>query len=171
MKVVALAGGTGSAKLLRGLAGLPLDLPAVVNVGDNCWIYGVYVCPDVDIATYTLGGIADAGRGWGVQGDTYNFLAALSRLGRETWFRLGDIDLATCLLRTEMLRKGDSLTSATDRIRRALGVGSQILPATDDPVETWLSTSKGDLHLQEFWVRERGSPRVNGVSYRGASRA
>jgi LPPG:FO 2-phospho-L-lactate transferase len=165
---VALAGGTGSAKLLRGLAGLPIDLTAVVNVGDDAWFYGVYVCPDIDIATYTLAGVADVRRGWGIQGDTYNALAALSRLGRDTWFRLGDLDLATCLLRTELMGNGATLTQATDRIRKALGVKSPILPATDGPVETWLLTSKGELHLQEFWVREGGKPRVNKVTYRGA---
>ncbi|MDG7007036.1 MAG: 2-phospho-L-lactate transferase [Nitrososphaerota archaeon] len=167
MRVVALAGGTGSAKLLRGLRSLPIDLTAVVNVGDNAWIYGVYVCPDVDIATYTLAGIVDAKRGWGIEGDTFNSLGALSRLGRDTWFRLGDLDLATCLLRTEMMREGASLTLATDRIRKALGAETPILPATDGPVETWVSTSQGKMHLQEFWVREGGKPEVNGVTYRG----
>jgi LPPG:FO 2-phospho-L-lactate transferase len=139
-----------------------------VNVGDNAWIYGVYVCPDIDIATYTLAGIADAKQGWGIEGDTYNALGALSRLGRDTWFRLGDLDLATCLLRTEMMGKGATLTLATDMIRKALGVTSPILPATDEEVETWLSTSQGKLHLQEFWVREGGKPRVKSVTYRGA---
>jgi len=148
-----------------------VDLTTVVNVGDNAWINGVYVCPDIDIATYTLAGVADAQRGWGIQGDTYGVLGALSRLGVDTWFRLGDIDLATCLLRTEMLREGATLTQASDRIRRGFGVRSPILPATDGSVETWLRTSKGDLHLQEFWVRERGRPRVEGVTYRGARKA
>ena len=139
-----------------------------MNVGDNAWIYGVYVCPDIDIATYTLAGVADPRRGWGLEGDTFNALGELSRLGTDAWFRLGDMDLATCLLRTEMIRKGATLTSATDRIRRAFGVRSRILPATDRPVETWLSTSQGAMHLQEFWVRERGMPKVEGVTYRGA---
>jgi LPPG:FO 2-phospho-L-lactate transferase len=134
-------------------------------------MYGVYVCPDIDIATYTLAGVADAERGWGVEGDTFSVLGALSRLGKDTWFRLGDLDLATCLLRTEMMSKGATLTLATDRIRRAMGVKSQILPATDESVETWLTTSRGRLHLQEFWVRERGEPRVKGVTYRGANGA
>jgi len=139
-----------------------------VNVGDDAWIYGVYVCPDIDIATYTLAGIADAKQGWGIEGDTYTALGALSRLGRDTWFRLGDLDLATCLLRTEMMSGGATLTLATDRIRRALGVNCPILPATDGPVETWLSTPQGRLHLQQFWVREGGKPEVKRVTYRGA---
>ena len=166
-----MAGGTGSAKLLRGLQSLPVDLTAIVNVGDNAWIYGVYVCPDIDIATYTLAGVSDRKMGWGVEGDTYGTLGALSRLGRESWFKLGDIDLATCLFRTEMLRSGGTLTHATDEIRRALGVGCPILPATDGLMETWISTSKGDMHLQEFWVREGGRPRVRRVTYRGARRS
>lgn len=148
-----------------------MDLTAVVNVGDNAWMYGVYVCPDIDIATYTLAGVADPERGWGIESDTFRVLGGLSRLGEDTWFRLGDLDLATCLLRTEMLRKGATLTAATDRIRRALRVTSPILPATDGSVETWLSTSRGEMHLQEFWVRERGRPGVEAVAYRGASRS
>jgi len=167
MKVVALAGGTGSAKLLRGLARLPIDFTVLANVGDNIWTYGVYVCPDVDIATYTLAGISSP-RGWGIAGDTFEVIRDLSRLGVETWFRLGDRDLAVCLARTDMLRKGKSLTEATERITKSLGVGSPILPVTDDRVETRITTPHGNLHLQEFWVRERGRPRVIGVNYKGA---
>ena len=171
MKVAALAGGTGSAKLLRGLAKLSVDLTAVVNVGDNAWMYGVYVCPDIDIATYALAGVADREKGWGIGGDTFSVVERLSQLGEEAWFRLGDLDLATCLVRTSMLRGGASLTEATDRIRRMYGVKPRVLPATDSEVETRLVTSKGDLHLQEFWVRERGRPRVSKVRYEGARRA
>ena len=168
MKVVALAGGTGSAKLLRGLQRLPLDLTAVVNVGDNAWMYGVYVCPDLDIATYTLAGVANRSRGWGIEGDTFVVLGMLSKLGVETWFRLGDMDLATCLARTQMMTEGATLTAATDRIRRRFGVGSRVLPSTDAREETRVATSAGEMHLQEFWVRERGRPRVVGVRYSGA---
>ena len=168
MRVVALAGGTGSAKLIRGLRRLGVDLTVVANVGDNAWIYGVYVCPDVDIACYTLAGVADVRRGWGIKGDTFRFLDAVSALGVETWFKLGDKDLATCLARTDMLRRGVPLTEATDRIRRGLGADSRVLPACDEPVQTTIATPKGELGLQEFWVREKGEPRVTGVAYRGA---
>jgi len=171
MKVVALAGGTGSAKLLHGLYQLPVDLKVIANVGDNAWIYGVYVCPDIDIACYTLSGVADSARGWGLAGDTYEVLSQLSNLGEEPWFKLGDRDLAVCLARTAMLRAGASLTDATAKIAGALGVRCPVIPATDDPVETHVITSKGDLHLQEFWVKERGLPRVRHVRYRGARRA
>ncbi len=165
-----MAGGTGSAKLLRGLSRLPVDLTVVANVGDNFWAYGAYVCPDVDIACYTLAGKADP-RGWGLEGDTFEALGSFASLGLETWFRLGDRDLAVCMARTEMMRRGSSLTDATDRIRRSLGVRCRVLPVTDQPVETRLETPLGDLHLQEFWVRERGRPAVRKVRYEGAARA
>jgi len=148
-----------------------VDLTVVTNVGDNFWAYGVYVCPDVDVATYTLAGIADESHGWGISGDTYSVLSQLSALGEETWFRLGDRDLAHCLVRTSMLQHGASLTEATERVRKKLGIRCRILPATDDPVETRILTQEGDLHLQEFWVRERGLPKVTGIRYKGGRKA
>lgn len=171
MKVVALAGGTGSAKLLRGLYRLQHGLTVVANVGDNFWVYGVYVCPDIDIASYALAGISDKLKGWGLAGDTYEALSQLSRLGAETWFRLGDRDLAVSLARTTMIRDGATLTEATESTRKALGVRCPILPVTDEHVETRVVTAKGDLHLQEFWVREKGLPEVKRVRYRGSRRA
>jgi LPPG:FO 2-phospho-L-lactate transferase len=171
VKLVALAGGTGSAKLLRGLYRLPVDLSVVANVGDNVWMYGAYVCPDVDIACYSLAGVVDRTRGWGIRGDTFGALGVFSRLGLDTWFKLGDRDLAFCLARTEMLRRGSTLTEATEATRLGLGVRCPVLPATDSPVETRVATPQGDVHLQEFWVRERGRPRVEGVRYRGARSA
>ena len=170
MKVVALAGGTGSAKLLRGLSRLPIELTVLANVGDNIWTYGAYVCPDVDIATYTLAGIS-SGRGWGIVGDSFQALRELSHLGEDTWFRLGDRDLAVCLARTEMMRKGGSLTEVTERIASALGARAAILPVTNDRVETRILTRNGNLHLQEFWVRDRGRPKATGVRYVGARAA
>jgi len=167
MKVVALAGGTGSAKLLRGLSRLPIDLTVVANVGDNTWVYGVYVCPDVDIATYTLAGISNS-RGWGIAGDTFEELHELSQLGVKTWFRLGDRDMAVCLTRTDMIRHGKSLTEATREIAGSLGVESPVLPVTDQQLETKIRTPAGELHLQEFWVRDGGRPKVVGVRYDGA---
>ncbi len=171
MRVVALAGGTGSAKLLRGLATLTSQLTVVANVGDNFWFHGLYVCPDVDIALYTLAGIADEEKGWGVRGDTFKALGQLGGLGEETWFRLGDMDLAASMVRTGLMRAGKSLTQATLRLAKALEVPHPILPATDSAVETWMLTKSGAMHLQEFWVRERGRPRVTKVEYRGARRA
>lgn len=171
MKVAALAGGTGSAKLIRGLARTGVDLRVVSNVGDNIWMYGAYVCPDVDIACYTLAGLVDSSRGWGIDGDTFEALKAFSRLGLETWFRLGDQDMAVCMARTEMMRRGMSLTQATESIRRSLGVRYPVLPASDHSLQTRLSTTKGEIHLQEFWVRDSGKPSVRGVRYDGAASA
>jgi LPPG:FO 2-phospho-L-lactate transferase len=171
MKVVALAGGTGSAKLLRGLDSLPIDLTVVANVGDNFWTYGAYVCPDIDVACYTLAGIVDRTRGWGIAGDTFDEMDHLARLGVETWFSLGDRDLATCLFRTALMRSGASLTEATSRVRDSLGVRRPVIPLSDSPVETRVVTDGGDLHLQEYWVRERGLPPVSKVWYKGVRRA
>jgi len=171
MKVVALTGGTGSAKLLRGLAHLTKDLVVVANVGDNYWFQGLYVCPDIDIAVYTLAGIADVSKGWGIQGDTFNALDQLAKLGGETWFRMGDKDLATATIRTTMLSSGKTLTEVTSFIQKALGARVPVLPATDSPVETLMDTRAGTMHLQEFWVKNRGLPRVKRVRYRGAEQA
>ncbi|HZW85273.1 MAG TPA: 2-phospho-L-lactate transferase [Nitrososphaerales archaeon] len=166
-KVVALSGGTGSAKLLRGLASEKVDLTVVGNVGDNFWFHGIYVCPDIDIALYTLAGTADYKRGWGIEGDSFNAMAGVSSLGGEDWFRMGDRDLALSILRTELMAAGESLTTVTERFRGSLGVGPRVLPATDKHIETRVKTPSGDLHLQEFWVRERGEPEVLEVSTKG----
>ncbi len=171
MRIVALAGGTGSAKLLRGLSGLGVDMTVVANVGDNIWVHGLYVCPDLDIAMYTLAGLANRRQGWGIEGDTFRTLSQLGQIGEPTWFALGDMDIATHIVRTKMLREGLTLTSVMDKLRKALGVDHAILPLTDDPVETRILTSAGDIHLQEFWVRDRGRPAVMGVAYKGSSKA
>ncbi len=171
MRAVLLAGGTGSSKLLRGVQALGVDMTVVANVGDNAWVYGVYVCPDVDIACYALAGISDRAKGWGIRGDSFQTLSQLARVGVETWFRLGDRDLANCLARTQMLREGRTLTEATEVLADRLGVGCAVLPACDEPVQTVVSTPRGELGLQEFWVREKGRPRVLGVRYAGADRA
>jgi LPPG:FO 2-phospho-L-lactate transferase len=167
--VVVLSGGTGSSKFLRGLQKLS-RFTVVANVGDNAWFHGLYVCPDVDTVTYTLAGIADSQRGWGIQGDEFETLAQLKRLGAEdTWFNIGDRDMATDLFRTALMREGKTLTEATTAIARALGVRRwTILPATDQHVETRIITAeKGEMHLQEFWVKERGRSTPTGVRYAG----
>jgi LPPG:FO 2-phospho-L-lactate transferase len=171
LRVVTLAGGTGSAKLLRGLSALDVDLTVVANVGDNFWVHGLYVCPDLDIAMYTLAGLASRRQGWGIEGDTFRTLAQLGQIGERTWFTLGDMDIATQIVRTRMLREGLTLTSVTEGLRKAFRVVQAILPLTDDPVETRILTPAGYVHLQEFWVRDRGRPAVRGVAYKGSSRA
>jgi LPPG:FO 2-phospho-L-lactate transferase len=168
MKVTALAGGVGGAKLLQGLAHATDELTAIVNTGDDAVIYGVHVSPDVDIVTYWLAGIADTAKGWGIEGDTWEVVDALGRLGAETWFRLGDRDFATCLLRTERLRCGETLSAVTDQIRRALGVETTILPMTDEPVRTRLVTTDGrTLDFQEYFVREKQQPPIAEVRFAG----
>ena len=173
MKVAALAGGVGGAKLLTGLQEVVSeDLTAIVNTGDDAHIYGVKVCPDVDIVTYWLAGIADTTRGWGIEGDSLNVVEALGRLGYETWFGLGDRDFATCLHRTRLLGEGRSLADATDDIRRALGVRARILPMSNDPVPTKIVTTDGrELEFQEYFVRERQRPEVAEVAFEGAATA
>ncbi|MDA4116212.1 MAG: 2-phospho-L-lactate transferase [Thaumarchaeota archaeon] len=172
-RVVVLSGGTGSAKFLRGLQKVS-SFTVVANVGDNAWFHGLYVCPDIDTVTYTLAGIADSQRGWGIKGDEFKALGQLKLLGaKDTWFNIGDKDMATHLLRTSLLRDGRSLTEATSIIARSLGVRRwTILPSTDQHVETRIMTAEmGEMHLQEFWVRERGRPTPTGVRYMGSRRA
>ena len=166
-----MAGGTGSAKLLRGLKELPVELTVICNIGDNYVWQGLRVCPDIDIAMYALAGTADEERGWGLKGDTFHTLSELGRLGADTWFRMGDRDLATSILRTELLSKGMTLTEITEELSRRQGLVPKLLPVTDDPLETHVLTPAGELHLQEFWVRGRGKGRVTGVVYQGDRKA
>ena len=174
MNVTAICGGVGAAKLLIGLGralGGP-GLTAVVNTADDAEIYGVHVSPDVDIVGYWLAGIADTERGWGIIGDSFDVVEGLRELGEDAWFNLGDRDLATCLLRTSMLRSGASLTEATTRITGALGVIPQVLPMTDDRVRTRIACADGrTLEFQEYFVRERCEPEVTGVTFEGAAGA
>ncbi len=170
MRVTALAGGVGGAKLLVGLDRVlgPHELTAIVNVGDDAEIYGVRVSPDIDIVTYWLAGLADIGRGWGIEGDTFALVEALARLGSQTWFSLGDRDFATCLLRSARLREGATLTTVTQEIARALGVGPTLLPASNDDVRTHVVTDEGRvLGFQEYFVKERTRPEVKEVLYEG----
>jgi len=172
MGLVVLAGGTGSAKLLRGLREVAGELTVISNVGDNLWSHGLYVAPDVDIAVYALAGIGDTARGWGLKDETFNVLGQLGRIGEETWFNLGDRDLATHIFRTERLARGKRLGEVTEELCARLGVtGQRVIPCTDDRLETHIVTATGTVHLQEFWVKERGVPEVLGVEYRGADGA
>jgi len=172
-KVVALSGGTGSAKFLRGLQKRS-PFTVVANVGDNAWFHGLYVCPDIDTVTYALAGVLDARRGWGIMGDTFDALGQLKRLGSaDTWFNIGDMDLATDVYRTALMKDGKTLTEVTSTIARGLGVRKwTVLPATDDHIETHIVTAeKGEMHLQEFWVKESGLLTPKGVLYLGARQA
>jgi LPPG:FO 2-phospho-L-lactate transferase len=171
--IVALAGGTGAAKLLRGLARATDEARLVVvgNTGDDLTWWGLAVSPDLDSVTYALGGLLDPDRGWGHRDETFRCQAAMARLGAETWFQLGDQDLALHLRRTELLRTGATLSAVTATLGRALGVRAAILPMSDDPVQTRLRTPAGWLTLEEFFVRERTAPAVLEVAYEGAAGA
>jgi LPPG:FO 2-phospho-L-lactate transferase len=150
------------------------DFTAVTNVGDNAWFHGLYVCPDIDTVTYTLAGVADEERGWGIEGDTFRTLGQLERLGTDdTWFKIGDLDFATHLFRTSLLKQGKTLTQVTAIISRALGLkGVNVLPVTDEHVETRILTrEKGEMHLQEFWVKWKGELTPTDVVYSGAKEA
>jgi LPPG:FO 2-phospho-L-lactate transferase len=173
MNLVALAGGTGAAKFLRGLASLvrPADLTIVGNTGDDLDIWGLHVSPDLDTVTYTLAGWVDESKGWGVRGDTFRCLEAMGSLGQPTFFSLGDRDLAMHLARTEQMRAGAPLSRITASLVTALGIEIRLLPMSDDPVRTRVRTPDGWLAFQEFFVRDRCLPDVVDVDYEGADRA
>ena len=165
MKVVALAGGTGAAKLLRGLVRLidPRDLTIVVNTGDDAQIWGLHVSPDLDTVVYTLAGRIDETKGWGVRDETFHALEHMARFGEPSWFSLGDRDLATHLYRTRLLREGKSLSEATRAIAASLGVTASVLPMSDQPVRTRLLGPDGWLDFQEYFVREKTQVEVRRV--------
>jgi LPPG:FO 2-phospho-L-lactate transferase len=173
MRLVALAGGTGAAKLLRGLAACvpERDLTVIVNTGDDTEIWGLHVSPDLDTVMYALAGTLDAERGWGLAGETFQCLAAMAAYGAETWFNLGDRDLATHLTRTAALRGGRPLSAVTARLAAGLGVTACLVPMSDDPVRTMIRTPAGRLTFQEYFVREKALVEVIGVEYAGAAAA
>ena len=171
MMVTILAGGTGSVKLVRGLVSQDIKVNVISNVGDNYWLYGLYVCPDIDTIIYGLADILDQERGWGIKKDTFNFLRQMEILGEETWFRVGDRDAATNLIRTNMLKNGKNLSDITKWLCEKFAVSANIIPVTDNSVETRITTDKGELHLQEYWVKHRGKDPVIGIQYIGAEKA
>ena len=167
-----LAGGTGGAKLARGMVDVvgPDRLAVVANTGDDVEVHGVHVSPDPDLITYWLADEIDA-RGWGLRGDTWKVMEALEAAGRPPWFRLGDRDLAMCLLRTAALRAGARPTEAQAEVARAMGVEARVLPMSDDPVRTWVRTPAGWRGFQEFMIADRAEPPVEEVALRGAEHA
>jgi len=172
-RVVALAGGVGGAKLAHGLAAVlaPGELTVIVNTGDDEEFHGLLVCPDHDTVLYTLAGLADRERGWGLAGETWAAAGMLERLGEPAWFRLGDNDLAVHVHRTRRLRAGDRLTAVNRDIQRALGVTTPILPMTDEPVRTRVLTPDGWLAFQEYFVRLHQAPDVLEVAFAGIEAA
>jgi LPPG:FO 2-phospho-L-lactate transferase len=169
--ITILAGGTGSVKLVRGIATQTRDISVISNVGDNYWLYGLYICPDIDTILYGLADILDTDKGWGIKKDTYGFLRQMEVLGEETWFNIGDRDAAIHLLRTNMLKNGKNLSDITEWMCRKFAIDVKIIPVTDNSVETRIVTNKGDLHLQEYWVKYKGQDKVDGIKYIGAEKA
>ena len=168
--ITILAGGSGSVKMVRGFASQRTDINVVTNVGDNYWLYGMYICPDIDTITYGLADLLDHDKGWGIKKDTFGFLRQMEIFGEETWFRIGDRDTATHLTRTNMLKNGKSLSYITKWMCEKLSIEIKILPVTDNTIETRIITDRGDLHLQEFWVKHRGLDEVKGIEYQGAEK-
>lgn len=170
---LALCGGVGGAKLALGLAKIlaPDRLTIVVNTGDDFEHVGLNVSPDIDTVIYTLAGLSNQEQGWGLAGETWGFMAALERLGGPTWFRLGDRDLATHAVRTEMLRGGATLSAVTAHLAARLDVGPAIVPMSDDPVRTFVETDSGRLAFQSYFVEHRCAPRVQRITFEGAATA
>lgn len=172
-RVVALAGGVGGAKMAVGLqAALPPGaLTVVVNTGDDFEHWGLTICPDLDTVLYNLAGVNNPHFGWGRDQESFRLLETMSKLGGEDWFRLGDQDLALHLRRNEWLHQGIRLSEATDRLRRAFGIPSILLPMSDEPVRTLVHTDEGDLPFQHYFVRLRCEPIVMDLSFVGAESA
>jgi len=172
LRVLALAGGVGGAKLASGLAELLGErLTVLVNTADDFSHLGLHVSPDLDTVMYTLAGIANPETGWGVANETWSFMGQVERLGGPAWFCLGDRDLATHAVRTERLNRGDSLTAITTEFCRALGVRPRVLPMSDNPVRTIVHSDTGALSFQDYFVRLKCEPKVSGFSFEGASGA
>jgi len=173
MKIVALAGGVGGAKLAHGLAQIlkPEELTIIVNTGDDFEHYGLTICPDLDTVCYTLARLANPETGWGRVNESWNVMENTSKLGGPDWFRLGDQDLGTHLERTRRLKGGDSLSQITKDFCKAWGVEHTVLPMSDQPVRTIVDTDEGELAFQEYFVHRRCEPRVKGFRFEGADRA
>ncbi len=171
--VVAVCGGVGGAKLVQGLtlALQPHELSVIVNTGDDFEHLGLSIAPDLDSVMYALAGLSDPVRGWGRRDETWTFMEALKGLGGETWFQLGDGDLAMHVQRSWQLARGASLSEVTGELCRALGIAVQVLPMSDDPVRTRVLTAQGWLDFQEYFVREQCRPAVQEIMFDGAARA
>jgi len=169
--ITVLAGGTGSVKIVRGFVSQDSKVNVISNVGDNYWMYGLYVCPDIDTIVYGLADLLDQEKGWGIKKDTFNFLRQMEVFGEETWFRIGDRDAATNLIRTNMLKNGKNLSDITKWMCEKFAVSANVIPVTDNTIETRITTNKGELHLQEYWVKHRGMDPVEGIQYIGSDKA
>lgn len=173
IRIVALAGGVGGARMLDGFAALGMGdrLTAIINIADDFELWGLHISPDIDTVMYTLGGLANVQQGWGIAGDTRAVLDAIARYGEDPWFLLGDQDLATHILRTQCLREGQSLARITRDLANALGITTRLLPASNDRVRTHIRTDDGWLDFQEYFVARRHADEVQGVRFDGIESA
>jgi LPPG:FO 2-phospho-L-lactate transferase len=171
--ITALAGGVGAAKLLVGIARVmdPKELTIIVNTGDDIQLHGLNISPDLDIVAYSLAGIVDEEKGWGIKGDTFNALDVLKKFTNNEWFNLGDKDFATHIFRTEQLKKGKTLTEVTQEICAVLKLTANILPMTDEKFETRIVTKEGTMHFEEYMVKRGAKDEVLGVEFFGAENA
>ena len=171
--ITALAGGIGAARFLQGLVRVvpEEEITVIVNTGDDIDLYGLHISPDLDIVMYTLAGIVDEEKNWGIRGDTFHCLDMLRRYGHETWFNLGDKDFATHIYRTHLLRSGLSLSDATKTLCQNLGLKVKILPMTDDKFATKIVTPEGIMHFQEYFVKKKARDKVIDVLFEGVKEA
>lgn len=172
--ITALGGGVGAAKFLKGLSRILEGelFTTIVNTGDDIAISGLRISPDIDTIIYRLSGLVDKEKGWGIKEDTFHGLEALGRFGVETWFKLGDKDLATHIYRTYLRNRGFTLSEITNRVAKAFGINNiMIIPMTDDEVETWVMTDEGEMHIQEYLVKRGMKPEVKGGSIKGIENA
>ncbi|MGD0644500.1 MAG: 2-phospho-L-lactate transferase [Candidatus Bathyarchaeia archaeon] len=171
--ITALAGGVGAARFLTGLLKLVKEeeVSVIVNTGDDIELFGLHISPDIDIVAYTLAGIVDEQKGWGVKGDTFQCLEMLKKFGLETWFALGDRDFATHIFRTDLLKKGFTLSQVTDEICHVLGLKLKILPMTNDKFETRIKVEEGSVHFEDYFVKRGSRDEVLGVEFVGAANA
>lgn len=171
--ITALAGGVGAAKFLQGLVKvIPEEqLTIIGNTGDDIELYGLHISPDLDIVMYTLAGVVDEDKGWGIRGDTFNCQKMLEEIGYETWFKLGDKDLATHIYRSQLLKKRLPLSVITKSLCGKFGVVPEILPMTDNKVETKIKTPKGTMHFEEYYVKRQDRPKVLEVLFEGIEEA
>jgi len=147
------------------------DLTVISNIADNIWFHGLYVCPDIDTITYGLADILDKKRGWGVMDDSFMFTEQMKKLGQDYWFKIGDKDLALHIVRTNFLNNGKSLSWITEWIQKKFSISSTIIPASDDHVETRIETSLGEMHIQEFWVKNHAELDISNIRYKGIETA
>ncbi len=164
--ITILAGGTGSIKVVRGLYKEYKNMTVISNVADNFWYYGLYICPDIDTIIYGLSNILDKKRGWGIKGDSFNFLKYMDIIKEESWFALGDKDLTTHILRTKMLKEGKNLSQITEFFAKKYNINIKIIPASNDHYETHIITKGNkEIHLQEYWIKNKGQIPVHDIIY------